>query len=271
RPDLCVAIDFGTTYTRVAWLNPNQKGTPSQVVCDWPGGTGAGDAGNERKVPSVLAKTVSANGTRKWGFLCDSSTGETEKWRYLKMFLEPQLFENSRKEGITWAPQSMSDVHGLVRDYLHEVYKHIRGSIFKSNGGESDLLWDDMSIEFIFSVPTTWRGQGILNDFQRIIHSAGFGVPENHEVILGLTEAEAAAVSSMRRVGISIPFNDGDVFLSVDAGGGTTDLAFVKVSSTDPPVIEQLQDVRGTGIGSMMIDLSFQHLVKQRLERCPDM
>ncbi|KAK0617573.1 hypothetical protein B0T14DRAFT_400927, partial [Immersiella caudata] len=269
-PDLCVAVDFGTTYTGVAWLNPNRERAPTQVVSDWPGGGGAGDAGNERKVPSVLAKRASPRGTRKWGFLCGSETPETEKWRYLKMFLEPRLLESSRKKGITWAPKSMQEVHRLVGEYLGEVYKHIRKSIFRSNGCQTDVDWDEMAIEFIFSVPTTWQGQGILNDFQKIIRSAGFGVPENHDVILGLTEAEAAAVSSMLRVGTSLPFDNGDVFLSVDAGGGTIDLAFVKVCSASPPVMEQVQDVRGTGIGSMMIDLTFQQLVKQRLEEHPD-
>ncbi|KAK5654474.1 hypothetical protein OQA88_7102 [Cercophora sp. LCS_1] len=270
KPDLCVAIDFGTTYTGVAWLNPNRERAPTQVVSDWPGGGGAGDAGNERKVPSVLAKKTSPNGTRKWGFLCGSETPETEKWRYLKMFLEPRLLESSKRRGITWAPKSMAEVHRLVGEYLGEIYKHIRKSIFRSNGGEAEVRWDDMAIEFIFSVPTTWQGQGILNDFQEIIHRAGFGGPHNHEVILGLTEAEAAAVSSMLRVGTSLPFDNGDVFLSVDAGGGTTDLAFVQVCSANPPVMEQVQDVRGTGIGSMMIDLTFQQLVKQRLEKQPD-
>ncbi|KAK1758161.1 hypothetical protein QBC47DRAFT_410878 [Echria macrotheca] len=271
KPDLCVAIDFGTTYTGVAWLNPNRELAPTQVVSDWPGGGGAGDAGNERKVPSVLAKKPSPNGIRRWGFLCGSETPETEKWRYLKMFLEPRVLESSRRRGIAWAPKSMAEVHRLVSEYLHEVYKHIKRSISRGNGGDSNLLWDDMAIEFIFSVPTTWRGQGILNDFKNILFKAGFGVHPGHDVILGLTEAEAAAVSSMLRVGTSISFNNGDVFLSVDAGGGTTDLAFVKISSSAPPVMEQVQDVRGTGIGSMMIDLTFQQLVRRRLEKHPNL
>lgn len=122
-----------------------------------------------------------------------------------------------------------------------------------------------MAIEFVFSVPTTWYGQDILNDFNAIIRKAGFGVPHQHEAILGLTEAGAAAVASTNQVGSSIPFNNGDVFLSIDAGGGTTDLAFVKILSTNPPTMEQVQDVRGTGIGSMLIDTSFQQLVSEKL------
>jgi hypothetical protein len=118
-------------------------------------------------------------------------------------------------------------------------------------------------------VPTTWQGQGILNNFLKIIQGAGFGAPANHKVILGLPEAEAAMVSFMLPMGSSLPVNDGDVILTVDAGGGTTDLAFLKVCSAGPTVLEQVQDVGAIGIGSMMIDNTFQQLIKERLEKDP--
>lgn len=192
------------------------------------------------------------------------------------MFLEPRLLENSQKRGMTWAPKSMAEVHTLVGAYLTEVYKHIRQSILTNIGKRDSSIrnmqvqWDETTIEFIFSVPTTWQGQGILNDFLSIIHGAGFGESSNHEVILGLTEAEAAAISSLHEVGAHLPFENGDVFLSLDAGGGTTDLGFVKVRSARPPAMEQIQAVRGIGVGSMMIDLGFQQLVEERLDKHPD-
>ncbi|KAK4186983.1 hypothetical protein QBC35DRAFT_474913 [Podospora australis] len=266
RADICVAIDYGTTYTGVAWLMPKQEFAPIQVISDWPGG---GDT-VERKVPSVLAKHLDDRGIRKWGFLCEDDMNEADKWRYLKIFLDPLQYKVSRQEGISWAPQSLAQVHSLVSEYLHQVYCHIKRSITRSIGRAEDDGWDDLAIEFVFSVPTTWAGQGILDDFQTIIRNAGFGVPDRHEAVLGLTEAEAAAVSSMRHVGSAISFDNQDVFLSIDAGGGTTDLAFVKVISATPPVMEQVQAVKGTGIGSMMIDKSFRQLIVNRLQQFPD-
>lgn len=185
------------------------------------------------------------------------------------MFLEPRLLENSQKRGMSWAPKSMAEVHTLVGAYLAEVYKHIRQSIL-TNIGKRDVPWEEIPIEFIFSVPTTWQGQAILNDFLRIIRGAGFGESAKHEVILGLTEAEAAAICSLHELGARLPFENGDVFLSIDAGGGTTDLGFVKVRSARPPAMEQIQAVRGIGVGSMMIDLGFQQLVEERLDKHPD-
>lgn len=185
------------------------------------------------------------------------------------MFLEPRLLAKSQRQGMTWAPKSMAEVHTLVGAYLAEVYKHIRQSIL-TNIRKRDVPWEEIPIEFIFSVPTTWQGQAILNDLLSIIRGAGFGESAKHEVILGLTEAEAAATSSLHELGASLPFGNGDVFLSIDAGGGTTDLGFVKVRSTKPPAMEQIQAVRGIGVGSMMIDLGFQQLVQERLDKHPD-
>ncbi|KAK0671434.1 hypothetical protein QBC41DRAFT_344684 [Cercophora samala] len=258
--DICVSVDFG-----VAWVKPQVKDFPIQVISDWPGD----GITNERKVPSVLSKHVDSRGLRKWGFLCEEDMNEADKWRYLKIFLDPAQYRLSRQEGLSWAPQSLSLVHSLVTEYLRQIYLHIRRSITLGIGRPEYQGWDDLAVEFVFSVPTTWEGQEILDDFQTVIRNAGFGRPEKHDVVLGLTEAEAAAVASMRHFGSGIPFDNDDVFLSIDAGGGTTDLAFVRIISANPPVMEQIQAVKGTGIGSMMIDKDFRGMVNERLKRYP--
>jgi len=67
----------------------------------------------------VLAKHLTASGVRRWGLLCDDEMNEADKWRYLKVFLEPRQLEISRKNNIVWAPGSMAQVHQLVIEYLH--------------------------------------------------------------------------------------------------------------------------------------------------------
>lgn len=264
KPDICVAIDFGTTHTGVAWMIPRERNSPVQVISDWPGG---GD-NNERKVPSVISGKKQESTTR-WGFLCDE-LDESEKWRFFKIFLDPGQFQLSKQEGLSWAPGTMSQVHQLVTEFLRQVYLHISYTIPLQFGRSPGEGWDDMAVEFIFSVPTTWERPNIARSFSKIIRNAGFGTAERHEAVLGLTEAEAAAVSTMAHVGSAIPLSNGEVFLSIDAGGGTTDLAFVQITSINPPMMEQIQQVRGTGIGSMMVDKSFRQIVFDRLRRHPD-
>lgn len=58
--------------------------------------------------------------------------------------------------------------------------------------------WADAQIEFIFSVPTTWKPHPTVERFRSITERAGFGRYPNHKSVIGLTEAEAAAVHMSR-------------------------------------------------------------------------
>lgn len=59
---------------------------------------------------------------------------------------------------------------------------------------ELPSAWSDARIEFIFSVPTTWKPHPTVERFRYITQRAGFGNLPNHKSSIGLTEAEAAAV-----------------------------------------------------------------------------
>jgi hypothetical protein len=58
--------------------------------------------------------------------------------------------------------------------------------------------WSNAKIEFIFSVPTTWKPHPTVERFRAITERAGFGKFPNHVSSIGLTEAEAAAVYMAR-------------------------------------------------------------------------
>jgi hypothetical protein len=111
----------------------------------------------------------------------------------------------------------------------------------------------------------------IINAFKGIVRDAGFGIQgPRHSVLVDLTEAEAAAVATLKTSAIN--FSVGSLFLTVDAGGGTTDLALMRITSTDAafPQMSQVAAVRGIGIGSSLIDRAFVRLVTQRLAANPD-
>jgi hypothetical protein len=63
--------------------------------------------------------------------------------------------------------------------------------------GELANRWEDANIEFIFSVPTTWK-LPTIERFRSTIGRAGFGSSPSHKIEIGLTEAEAAAVHTAR-------------------------------------------------------------------------
>lgn len=79
------------------------------------------------------------------------------------------------------------------QEYFSGLYDHIRASL----RGQLQLSWETARIEFIFSVPTTWGPNPTVERFKQIIYRAGFGARPTHprhSAVIGLTEAEAAAV-----------------------------------------------------------------------------
>ncbi|UPK91770.1 hypothetical protein LCI18_002705 [Fusarium solani-melongenae] len=122
----------------------------------------------------------------------------------------------------------------------------------------------------MFSTPTTWDAP-ISHCFRDIVSKAGFGENKLHKVALGLTEPEAAAVCTCRTRTVG-KIHKGHVVLSIDAGGGTTDLAFVKATANtaDSLTLEELHPVDGIGVGSAIIDREFAKLIHDRMKRHPD-
>lgn len=152
-----------------------------------------------------------------------------------------------------------------------EIYKHVKGTIEDEHMMREPDGWREAAVSFLFSVPTTWKKQGIINSFKGIIRAAGFGVEgPRHEALVDLTEAEAASVETLKNS--ATPFREGEIFLTVDAGGGTTDLALMRVDSTHAtfPRMSQVAAVNGIGIGSSLIDRAFVRLVNERLDANPD-
>ncbi|RDA93550.1 hypothetical protein CP533_3995 [Ophiocordyceps camponoti-saundersi (nom. inval.)] len=269
--DVTVSVDLGTTFTGVAWRTPR---TPIQVINDWPG---SGDRG-ERKVPSSLV--YDADGRLvSWGFLCadhDDSADHhhhngTTRRELFKLCLDDAT--TAQQEGLANAPTSSYEAQRLTVDFLSQVYAHVKGTIERQLGVQRHLghSWSDLVVLFLFSVPTTWKRQEIVNIFKNIIYEAGFGAEGlRHEARIDLTEAEAAAVTTLKTS--AVPFTVGSLFLAIDAGGGTTDLTVMRVTSTDTvvPQMEQVAAVKGVGIGSTRIDSAFVRLVASRLAAWPD-
>jgi hypothetical protein len=287
RPaDVLVSIDFGTTYTGkyltcgqniivegivthdtsgVAWAWPH---LPMQVISNWPGG---GDS-VERKVPTRLV--YDADGSiSSWGFPHseddDSGVGKSLS-EFFKIFIEQEALEEARQKGFANLPQDCYQARSYATDYLRKIYAHTK-EVLEEQLQSHPLSWSEMTVKFLFSVPTTWTNVGTVDIFKRIITDAGFGKGgQFHEISVEHTEAEAAAFYTLTTR--SMHLAQGNVFLTVDAGGGTTDLALMEVTSThsQAPTMTQVTAVCGQNIGSSLIDRAFRDLVERRLAEHPD-
>jgi hypothetical protein len=241
--------------------------SPIQVIHNWPGTS----TRNEQKVHTCLVYNQD-NSLSSWGSLCEDDDPTHKRRReFFKIFLDKQTLDAAHQAGIPQAPTSVLEAKRLVSDYLRQIYQHVKSTV-ELHTGIDHVGWQSLTVEFIFSVPTTWRNQSIINAFKDTIESAGFGTGgARHSATVELTESEAAAVGTIKSS--TVDFKAGDIFLSIDAGGGTTDFAVMQVvEAREPfPSLSQINQVDGIGIGSTLIDQAFVSLVNSRLSQFPEL
>jgi hypothetical protein len=129
------------------------------------------------------------------------------------LFLDPNYKDYSghaptTEEARTW-----------FRDYLRCIYQE-----FNRFFDETYPYWRSENVDFVFSVPTTWKDPAMVAQIEKLIKEAGFAETPRQHVKISLTEAEAAAVYAAKH-----EYREGDVFLVCDAGGGTTDINMLKL------------------------------------------
>ncbi|MCJ1345924.1 hypothetical protein MMC31_004134 [Peltigera leucophlebia] len=269
-PDLIVGVDFGMTYTGVAYASPGTASQTPRVIQRWSGRSHR----DESKVPTKLVYNLDSSGEKdatlsSWGFECNDTerNDPTKKLRdWFKLLLENENLNQKNKtlaeEG--YPTQSSADVTRWLEDYLRNIYRQTEKEISRRY---KDTFWKTSTVVFIFSVPTTWSSHAMIErKFKGAILQAGFGsVGPNHTVELGLTEAEAAAVYTADAGQL---YQEGEVILVCDAGGGTTDASMHKISSIKDRHVEldALLTVQGVAVGSTEIDTQFANLAQEGLQ-----
>lgn len=259
------------TSLGVGWARPQVKNalqSPLQIIYNWPGCS----TRNEQKVHTCLVYGKDEK-LSSWGFLCeDDDEPDLQRKEFFKIFLDKMNLLEAQVKGLQGAPASVEQAQKLVADYLREVYTHVKSTIEHQTGVGPYTGWSDLAVEFIFSVPTTWRNLEVINTFKAAVRQAGFGTESpKHTSTVELTESEAAAVATLKSTAIN--FEKDDIFLAVDAGGGTTDFALMQVvEAREPfPTLKQLTQVDGVGIGSTLIDRAFLDLVEDRILPYPEL
>ncbi|KAL8705963.1 MAG: hypothetical protein Q9201_000957 [Fulgogasparrea decipioides] len=252
----------GTEVCGVSYVNLSIGSVSVKWLQRWPGRSQA----NENKVPTIVVYPNYQQAPSSWGFLSETITEQNAHDKdykdWFKTFLDPVRLRQKQAEDPVHSPRSMEEVERWYEDYHRLLYKHIE---YKLSTELSGAPWHCACVDFIVSVPTTWTPQ-VVERYRAIVKRAGFAQYRNHTLSIGLTEAEAAAVhTSLEASGI---FQEQDILLVCDAGGGTTDLSVLGVSDTltDALSLQQLDVVFGANIGSAAIDYDFESLARSRLK-----
>ncbi|KAF7537764.1 hypothetical protein G7054_g3492 [Neopestalotiopsis clavispora] len=268
RPDLLVGIDVGMSCTGVATFNVNRKRLESydvNIFREWGGRV------SENKVPTVLTydQRDMTKGPSAWGFETEEESQNTSN------HIVREWFKTQFQVDDVLTPETellLPDVDTLFKDYLTKLYECIRSRFTRHDlGGKT---WDEARIAFMFSIPATWSTHTVAK-FKEITKMAGFAAPRGlndppcpHTVDASLTEPLACAIHAATVE--SATFQNGDLALIVDAGGGTTDLSLVTIKSTTKGRIDISEHSgfpsEADDFGASAIDLAFEEMISQRLK-----
>ncbi|KAH0606557.1 uncharacterized protein H6S33_003391 [Morchella sextelata] len=255
---LKVGIDFGTTFSGVAW---NFTGAQEDVIIirDWPGHRRLQAIRSSDKVPSEISYDSSGE-ISKWGF--QIKTGE-ERLAWIKLLLEPTKYIsnngtiNSTRSLIL--DRNTKEPVDVVADYLTCLRKHAIHCIQTTYG---KAFLDATPIDYILTVPAIWTDNAKELTL-RAAETAGFGDRTKLQLV---SEPDAAAAWTLLRDLKSNGLQINDAFVIVDCGGGTVDLISYQVTETSPNITVK-ECAAGTGglCGSTFLNGNFEKMVRSRL------
>lgn len=183
-------LGFITKLIGVSYVNLSIGSEAVKWIQKWPGRSQA----NENKVPTIIVYPNGQFRPSSWGYLSETTAeqyAEDKDYKdWFKTFLDPVRLEQKQAEDPIYSPRTIEEVERWYEDYLKLLYKHIEHKLSSELAGQQ---WHNAKIEFIFSVPTTWP-PAVVERYRSTVENAGFAQCRNHCLIIGLTEAEAAAV-----------------------------------------------------------------------------
>ncbi|KAM3494059.1 hypothetical protein MY3957_002655 [Beauveria namnaoensis] len=246
---LVVAIDFGTTYSGIAYcfpdLPPDGKLT---AIRKWPG-----THVQAAKVPTIVKYDKNDWGKYEWGTLLKSAEDHIVG---IKLLLDPS-------QKLPWhVPPTDLDAtmkllppfktpKNVATDFMRSLKAHGMSQI--ATNLAQDAL-DLFQVEYVMSVPAVWS-DAAKNATLEAAKAAGISP------VTLIKEPEAAALYSIRQLDAFL--TPGDVIVICDAGGGTVDLISYEIEKVSPS-LELREIVPGTGdtVGSIALNRRFKAVLE---------
>ncbi|KAK0654970.1 hypothetical protein B0T16DRAFT_383955 [Cercophora newfieldiana] len=261
---LIIGIDFGTTYSGVAWAMADDfEQRQINSITNWPGRGGT----ESSKVPTEIWY----NGNNmKWGYEIPPDVPRLQFFKLLLLDAEDFSAELKSSPHIQRARDILQNsgktAIKVIADYLRLLWAHAEETLRKTLGKK---VSQRLTIGFIVTIPAIWKPyarqrmeeavemSGILTTRMAVTKYLSFA-----------PEPEAAAIAALleRQRSIRRGINQGDIYVVCDAGGGTVDLITYMVESAKP--IRIVEAVEGTGglCGRIFIDQAFEQICKKRLD-----
>ncbi|KAF8642917.1 hypothetical protein AX16_009305 [Volvariella volvacea WC 439] len=264
---MSVSIDFGTTFSGIAYGSSRIAGGRVQQILNWPG-----SFETHRKIPTCLL--YDENGQiLAWGLEAKNAgpLPGTTRCEWFKLFLEPHALrdESAIDPRLPQLPPGKKALD-LIIDFLSCLWEYAKEQITREIGAVADLNSADVWL----TVPAAWDAKGC--DMMReaaiaagLVASARADDRTWRDRLRIITEPEAAAVHCANLTDVH-NLKPSQNFVVCDAGGGTVDLAVYKIIGQMAALeIAEMCARSGANCGSLFLDLRFRELVKTLLADHP--
>ncbi|RAR06959.1 hsp70 family protein [Stemphylium lycopersici] len=261
---LVVAIDYGTTFTGVAFCETSDTGVVGKtiiVVQDWP--SRHTKIATKEKTPSELA----LKDRSLWGSLIAPNE---QRHVWTKLLLDDSKAGEVDKIMQELSPSGTGRLSNKPIDIIAEYLAHIKAHLIKNldiHYGQG--LWRTLPLTLIITVPAVWS-DAAKDSTLKAVNKAGFNImelPQLKRTVL-TTEPEAAAIytiQSMRGGVQDEQFAIGDGFVVCDMGGGTVDLISYRVAELQPTTLEEVTVGSGAQCGGSFVERGFLKWLERRL------
>ncbi|TVY82722.1 Heat shock 70 kDa protein 12A [Lachnellula suecica] len=240
---LIVGIDFGTTFSGVAWAE-TKRPDHLAIVNVWPSGLGMNEGVTQDKVPTEIRYTPEG---MEWGFQIPR---DAEKQHWFKLALSGESRASAPYEKL---PEE------LTTDFLTALSRHFRYFLEQKLGA---TILRTVPLEFCLTVPAIWS-EVAKEKTLKACKDAGLS-PSQGKISL-VSEPEAAAIFALHDLDPH-ELQIGDSFVLCDAGGGTVDLISYTIAELQP-ILKIREAAPGTGgyCGSTYLNQRFGEFLVSKL------
>ncbi|KAF8456976.1 hypothetical protein BGX38DRAFT_1266195 [Terfezia claveryi] len=262
KQKIIVGIDFGTTYSAVAWADSSSATEVINLIRQWPGAAGTHDVD---KVPSeIIYKHTGV----KWGFqAAEAPAPMNTKLQYMKFLLDPSQ-EKKWQGKVQLADQvSLAQMRlalppgklpvDVVSDYLRCLKEHALDVLSKRFGTS---FWESIPIVYCLTIPAV-RSEAAKALTLQAAERAGIG--SKNELVL-IAGPEAAALYCLTDMYQDL-LKTGETFVVADCGEYTVDLASYKILAWKPKLKVKEVAVVEALCGSVSLNRRFETFVRKRI------
>lgn len=263
KAQLIVGIDFGTTFSGVAFAFATNSEAKEDIITEWPG---AGSY-TKQKIPTVLyydqyqkvvgwgpdiADALAPTGYPKPGV-------QKVEWFKLQLMLSGNTYIDPIN--LPPLPPGKSEID-VAADYLFKLRQAMRNQLQKTLG--EVFIREERNIRYYLTVPAIWNDAGKAATRAAAIQ-AGFLRDENDNRLTLVTEPEAAALFCSKAGLLNLKIHD--AVLIVDCGGGTVDLIAYEVEEENPFSVSECTAGSGDSCGSTALNRNFSNILRTKIRK----